>query len=62
MGRAETVPNILVNWLSLYRQRLRFAVLVAANLARPLLVAEAGLLFTVDLTVSRVLAVRYVPV
>ena len=58
MGRAETVPNIFVNWLSLYRQRLRFAVLVAANLERPLLVAEAGLLVVVDLTVSRVFAVR----
>lgn len=33
--RADTVPNILVNWLSLIMVKLRLAVLVAANFAGP---------------------------
>lgn len=57
MGRAETVPNIRVNWLSLYRQSERFAVLVATNFEAPLEVEEAGLFEVVDLNVSRALAV-----
>ena len=61
IGRGETVPNIFVNWESLYRQRERLAALVAVNLEIPEDVEEAGLLEVVDLRVSRELAVRYVP-
>lgn len=38
-----------------------FAVEEAANLADPLVTSAAGLFWTVEVRVSRVLAVRYVP-
>lgn len=60
-GRGETVPKSLVNWLSLYKQRLRLVALVAMNLAGPDVVVDAFLSPIVDLTVSNVLAVKYVP-
>lgn len=60
-GRGDTVPKSFVNWLSLYRHKLRLAVLVARNLAGPLVVADASLPAVVDLKVSSVLAVMYVP-
>jgi len=55
------VPNIFVNWLSLYRQRLTLAADVARNLDVPVVVEEADLPALVDLKVSSRLAVRYVP-
>lgn len=53
-------PNIRVNWLSLYRLRLMFTVEVAKNLAGPAVVLDAGVEYTVLLSVSVVLAVMYV--
>ena len=61
IGLAETVPNIFVNCESLTIVRLRFAALVAANLAGPAVVVLAALLRVVDLKVSRKFAERYVP-
>lgn len=61
MGLAETVPNILVNCESLTIVRLRFAALVAANLAGPAVVVLAALFRVVDLKVSKKFADRYVP-
>lgn len=61
IGLAETVPNILVNCESLTIVRLRFAALVAANLAGPAVVVLAFRLRVVDLKVSRKFADRYVP-
>jgi len=55
------VPYIFVNWLSLNRHKLTFAVLVAMNLDGPTVVADAGRFFVVDLYVSNELAVKYVP-
>lgn len=57
-GRAETVPNMRVNWLSLYRQRERLAVLVARNFEGPVVVVDAGWLRKVDWVVSNMFAVR----
>lgn len=61
IGLPDTVPNILVNCESLIIVRLRFAALVAANLAGPAVVVLAVLLRVVDLKVSRKFAERYVP-
>lgn len=60
-GRGDTVPKSFVNWLSLYRHRLRLALLVAANFAGPLVTVDAALPEVVDLNVSSMLAVMYVP-
>ena len=60
IGRPEesVAPKRRVNWLSLYRHRERLAALVAENLARPVVVLDAGSLRRVAEVVSRVLAVR----
>ena len=47
-----------MNWLSLKRQRLRFAVLVATNLEGPDVVEVAALLCIVEVAVSSALAVK----
>lgn len=52
------MPKRRANWLSLYRHRDRFALLVAENLARPEVVLLAGVRERVEETVSIVLAVR----
>ena len=62
MGRGDPVPKILVNWLSLYRHKLRLAALVATNFEGPLEICAADLFCVVDLNVSSELAARYVPV
>ena len=62
IGRGDTAPKILVNWLSLYKHRLKLAALVATNFEGPLVVCAADLFWVVDLNVSNELAVRYVPV
>lgn len=50
-----------MNWLSLYKQRERFAALVVANLEVPDVTEEAGRDLMVEVKVSRRLAERYVP-
>lgn len=49
-------PKRRVNWLSLYRQRARLQLLVAANLEGPAVMVDAGALVVVLTTVSSVLA------
>lgn len=61
-GRLEPAePKSWVNLLSLYRQRARLEVETARNLVVPAVVEEAGVEWTVEDTVSIVLAVKYVP-
>ena len=61
IGRAETVPYMRANWLSLYKHRDRLVADVARNLDGPEEVLEYDLLAIVDFVVSIALAVMYVP-
>ena len=54
-------PNILANVESLIKQSPTLAVEEAANFAVPLVTWEAGLFCAVEVRVSRVFAVTYVP-
>jgi hypothetical protein len=51
-------PKSCVNLLSLYKHRLRLAVLVARNLVVPAVVEDAEVWLTVEAAVSMVLAVK----
>ena len=53
--------NILVNWLSLYKDKLILTPEVARNFAGPAVVASAALCLMVLDIVSMALAVVYVP-
>jgi hypothetical protein len=54
-------PKRRANAWSLKRQRPIFAELEAANFMVPLVTSDEGLFWTVEVMVSRELAVRYVP-
>lgn len=60
-GLGGPVPNSCANLRSFIRQRPIFAALLAANFSGPAVTRFAGRDVRVPVTVSSVLAVRYVP-